>query len=208
MSPEAYAKALARLDAGTLPERSVATLGRAAAHRLAQAQMRPGLADVIPMFWHDRTQRRQAEAEAAAIAKAAAHLLDVLEHSPQWGPYLQLPDAAIWGAAAAPIVPNSAPTLRLAHYLTALESYLLSADAPGVIPMWGRRSVEDRRKSHLLQFAIRYIAGAMPAKSDRPGATPGQRRYGRNAAIAHACSVILAQPIDRQTVAQTLKKTM
>jgi len=42
----------------------------------------------------------------------------------------------------------------------------------------------------------------------RPDATPGQRRYGRNAAIAGIATIILARRVTRQTVAQTLKKTV
>jgi hypothetical protein len=98
--------------------------------------------------------------------------------------------------------------MGLARYLEALRSYLLSDEASGIIPTAGPRSVDDRRRSGLRQFVIRYVAGTTPLESDRPGATSRQKRYGRNAAIARACSAILAQPITRQTVAQTLKKMM
>lgn len=211
MTPDAYSRGLARLDAGTLRERSVAPLGQAAAERLEQAGIPPNWADALVWFWHYRTERREVEAEAAAIAKASARLLNVLERSPQWQPYLQLPDAALWNAASArPVLfPAGVPTLSLANYLAQLIDTLAVDDLVGIAPMWGVRFAGNRRKSRLVQFVIRYVAEAMPAGSGRPEeATSGQRRYGRNVAIARTVTVILARPIDRHLVAQTLKKTM
>jgi len=96
MNPKGYAKALALLEAGMLSERRLEALEEAAEARLAQAGTESQFAEAIVMFWSDQIERRQTEAEAAAIAVAARDLLNVLEHSPSWRPYLQLPDAVPW----------------------------------------------------------------------------------------------------------------
>jgi len=209
MTPKAYAKALALLEAGTLSERRLETLEEAAEARLAQAGTESQFAEAIVMFWSDQIERRQTEAEAAAIAVAARDLLNVLDHSPSWRPYLQLPDAVIWGEAGASIMPNDVPTLALADYLRRLCEYLWSDNVAGSTAVWGRRSLEDRRKSKLLPFVIHYLDANLPHElQGRPDATRGQRRYGRNAAIAGIATIILARRVTRQTVAQTLKKTV
>jgi hypothetical protein len=207
MTPSAYSKALARLAKGTVSEAQVATLNAAAGERLRAAGYPENFADALNAYWWDAIERREHEVEAKVIAAAVARLRHAVEVSERWRPYLRLPDAAIWGAAGARAAPNNVTTIGLADYLRGLETYLSSDNPSGITVMWGRVGDSDRR-SQLMHFVIRFVAGATPAKADRPDATSGQKRYGRNKYIAHVCSAILAQPIDRQNVAQTLKKTV
>jgi hypothetical protein len=62
------------------------------------------------------------------------------------------------------------------------------------------------RKQSLMHYVIRHVAALTPAaRTNLAQATSGQRRYGRNAAIAYVSSLLLAQTVTRQLVAQTLK---
>jgi hypothetical protein len=69
--------------------------------------------------------------------------------------------------------------------------------------------MEDRHKSKLLSFVIRYLDATLPHElQGRRDATPRQHRYGRNVAIAKIATILLVRPVTRQTVAQTLRKTL
>ena len=96
MTPEAYAAAISRLDRGTLPESGIAKLHAVADARLRAAGLRPVFAQALLIFWGNINERRQAAAQAEAIAKAATRLRLALERSPLWRDHVAVPDAMLW----------------------------------------------------------------------------------------------------------------